>query len=47
MMGSLFRGRDASSFVSAFVEVVVPFFKDTWCLGKWHTDLDSTSLMLR
>ena len=46
MVGSLFRGRDTSSFVSAFAEAVVPLFKDTWCLGKWHANSDRAPLML-
>ena len=46
MVGSLFRGRDASSPVSAFVEVIVSGFEDTWCLGKGHADSDLALLML-
>ena len=43
---SLFKGRDASSSVSAFTEAVVSDSEDTWCLGKGHTDLDPVPLML-
>ena len=35
VVGSLLRGCDTSSFVSAFAKAVVSLFKDTWCLGKW------------
>ena len=46
MVGSLFRGRDASFPVSAFVEATVLGSEDTWCLGKGRADSDPELLML-
>ena len=36
VVGSLLKGRDASSFALSFSEAVVSLLKDTWYLEKWH-----------